>query len=279
MRYIVKKEAMLMDFLMLYYSRKQVKQFLKYKQVMVNGSSQTQYDYSLVKDDIVEIIKESKSDHNLDILYEDKEFVVINKPSGLLSMSGGGEKEKTAYHLVSEYVKQTDKNARIFIVHRLDRDTSGVLLFAKNEKIKKVLQDHWNENVTKRGYIAVVEGNLKKKHGTIKNYLAESKTQNVYIANKQTGKLAITNYRVIKETRKFSMLEIFLETGRKNQIRVHMQSLGHSIVGDKKYGAISNPIKRLGLHANVFAFNHPLTHKNMEFVAKTPIVFEELVKK
>lgn len=278
MRYIVKKESSLIDFLLLHYARKQVKMFLKYGQIVVNGNVQTQFDYALVKDDVVEIEKESKQATNLDILYEDRDIVVINKPAGLLSMSGGGEKERTAYHLVSEYVKQKDRNARIFIVHRLDRDTSGVLLFAKNEKIKKVLQDNWNDIVTKRGYIAIVEGNLKKKHGTIKNYLAESKTQSVYIANKQTGKLAITNYRVIKENRRFSMLEVFLETGRKNQIRVHMQSLGHSIVGDKKYGASMNPIKRLGLHANVFAFIHPLTHQNLEFVAKTPTIFEELFK-
>lgn len=278
MLYKVKEEMDLTSFLLLQYSRKQAKLFLKYKQVFVNDKQISQFDYRLSMNDTVEITKEKKESLPFTILFEDKELLVINKPSGLLSMSGGGEKEKTAYHLVSQYVKQQDRNARIYIVHRLDRDTSGVLLFAKNEKIKKVLQENWNTIVTKRGYIAIVEGVLKKKHGVIKNYLEESKTQVVFIGSKEKGKLAITKYRVLKENRKYSLLEIFLDTGRKNQIRVHMQSLGNSIVGDKKYGSSSNPIGRLGLHANVFAFKHPITHEEMEFVAPTPKEFMEVFK-
>ena len=146
-------------------------------------------------------------------------------------------KKKKRHHLVGEYLKSKNKNARVFIVHRLDKETSGVLLFAKNEIIKNKLQNNWNDIVYKRGYLAIIEGKLKKKHGTIKNHLDESKTQMVYIANNGKGKLAITNYKVLKESRYNSLIEVFLETGRKNQIRVHMQSLGHSIVGDKKYGA------------------------------------------
>ena len=156
------------------------------------------------------------------------------------------DRENTAYHLVSEYLKSKNKKAKVFVVHRLDKDTSGILMFAKNEEIKNKLQNNWNKIVYKRGYLAIIEGKLNKKSGTIKNYLDESKTQMVYITNNKKGKLAITNYQVLKETRYNSLVEIFLDTGRKNQIRVHMQSLGHSIVGDKKYGATTNPIKRMG---------------------------------
>lgn len=177
-----------------------------------------------------------------------------------------------------ESILSKNKNARVFIVHRLDKETSGVLLFAKNEIIKNKLQNNWNDIVYKRGYLAIIEGKLKKKHGTIKNHLDESKTQMVYIANNGKGKLAITNYKVLKESRYNSLIEVFLETGRKNQIRVHMQSLGHSIVGDKKYGATTNPIKRMGLHSHVFAFVHPDTKARMEFKAVVPEEFKKMFK-
>ena len=147
-------------------------------------------------------------------------------------------------------------------------------MFAKNETIKNKLQNNWNKLVYKRGYLAIVEGHLQKKQGTIKNYLQESKTQHVYIAKQ--GKLAITNYQVLKETKNNSLVEVYLDTGRKNQIRVHMQSLGHSIVGDKKYGATTNPLKRMGLHAHVFAFRHPDTNQKMEFKAPIPDEFNQL---
>ena len=274
MKYRVKKEMVLMDFLLIHYNRKNAKNYLKYKNVYVNNQNITQFDYLLKVDDTVEIKKEESSD--LKILYEDQEFVVINKPSGLLSMSDGKEKEKTAYHLVSEHVKKENKKNKIFIVHRLDRDTSGVLMFCKNEKIRNQLQEQWNKIVKKRGYIALVEGKLKQKQGTIKNYLSESKTQQVYISRQ--GKLAITHYRQVKTNGKYSLLEVFLDTGRKNQIRVHLSSLGHPIAGDKKYGATSNPIKRMGLHSHVFAFVHPDTKARMEFKAVVPEEFKKMFK-
>lgn len=274
MKYRVKKEMVLMDFLLIHYNRKNVKNYLKYKNVYVNNQNITQFDYLLKVEDTVEIKKEESSD--LKILYEDQEFVVINKPSGLLSMSDGKEKEKTAYHLVSEYVKKENKKNKIFIVHRLDRDTSGVLMFCKNEKIRNQLQEQWNKIVKKRGYIALVEGKLKQKQGTIKNYLSESKTQQVYISRQ--GKLAITHYRQVKTNGKYSLLEVFLDTGRKNQIRVHLSSLGHPIAGDKKYGATSNPIKRMGLHAHIFSFQHPINHKTYQFEAPMPEQFNHIFR-
>lgn len=275
-KYQVKNDVLLMDFLLNYYSKKNVKNLLKYKLVMVNENIISQFDFPLKKEDIVIVNKKEDNKHNLEIIYEDKELIVINKPSGLLSISGGNEKENTAYHLVSEYLKSKNKKAKVFVVHRLDKDTSGILMFAKNEGIKNKLQNNWNKIVYKRGYLAIIEGKLNKKSGTIKNYLDESKTQMVYITNNKKGKLAITNYQVLKETRYNSLVEIFLDTGRKNQIRVHMQSLGHSIVGDKKYGATTNPIKRMGLHSHIFEFVHPDTKKKMIFEAKLPEEFKKM---
>ncbi|WP_249029673.1 RluA family pseudouridine synthase [Tannockella kyphosi] len=275
MKYNVKQEMLLLDFLMIHMSRKQAKLYLKYKQVYCNQMANITHDYVVKPGDVVEIKKEQASP--LDILYEDNDCVIINKPSGLLSMSGGGEKEKTAYHLVSTYLKTKDKNARNFIVHRLDRDTSGILLFAKNEKMKNLLQNDWNNLVIQRGYIAIVEGKLKQDKGTIKNYLDESKTQQVYIT-KKGGKLAVTHYRVLKTNNKQSMVEVYLDTGRKNQIRVHMQSLGNSIVGDKKYGANTNPIQRLGLHCHDFLFTHPITKKKIHIQCDSPKNFTDLFK-
>lgn len=275
-KYLVKKDILLMEFLLNYYNKKNVKNLLKYKLVKVNGEVVSQFNYQLKDSDVITIDKNNLNRSNLDIIYEDDELVVINKPSGLLSIAGGNEKEKTAYHLVGEYLKSKNKNAKVFVVHRLDKDTSGVLMFAKNEVIKNKLQDNWNEIVYKRGYLAIIEGKLKKKFGTIKNYLDESKTQMVYISNNRKGKLAITNYKVLKESRYNSLVEVFLDTGRKNQIRVHMQSLGHSIVGDKKYGATTNPLKRMGLHSHVFAFIHPDSKIKMEFEAVMPEEFKRL---
>lgn len=267
-----------MEFLLNYYNKKNVKNLLRYKLVKVNGQVVSQFNYQLKAGDLIIIDKNDLNRPNIDIIYEDDEMVVLNKPSGLLSIAGGNEKEKIAYHLVGEYLKSKNRNAKVFVVHRLDKDTSGVLIFAKNEIIKNKLQNNWNEIVYKRGYLAIVEGRLKKKTGRIKNYLDESKTQMVYISTGRKGKLAITNYKVLKELRNNSLVEIFLETGRKNQIRVHMQSLGHSIVGDKKYGAITNPLKRMGLHSHVLAFIHPDTKIKMEFKAPMPEEFRKVFK-
>ena len=223
----VKKEMLLMDYLLLSYNRKNAKNLLKYKQVYVNNQQISQFDYLLHENDRVEIKKENTS--SLEILYEDQEFVVINKPSGLLSMSDGKEKEKTAYHYVSEYLKKQDRKQKVFIVHRLDRETSGVLMFCKNEKIRDLLQKDWNKIVYLRGYMALVEGKGLK-NGTLKNYLAESRSQQVYVTSKEKGKLAITHYKAIKEIKNQTLLEIQLDTGRKNQIRVQLSNIHHPIV-------------------------------------------------
>lgn len=202
---------------------------------------------------------------------------MIDKPCGLLSEQTQKESQKTAYYMVKQYLNKKKEN--IFLVHRLDQYTSGILMFVKNKKIYDLLTHDWNHYVKTRGYIAIIEGSMKNSKGTIENYLAESKSQNVYITSKDKGKKAITHYKQIKTYKQYSMLEVYLDTGRKNQIRVHLSSLHHPIVGDDKYGAKSNPLKRLGLHAHEFMFIHPITHKEMRFVSKTPESFNKLFKK
>lgn len=210
----------------------------------------------------------------LDIIYEDKEIIVINKPAHLLTVGTEDEKYNTLYYKVSEYVKKKHKSNKIFIVHRLDKDTSGVVLFAKTEEMKKLLQENWNDLTTKREYIAIVEGNVKSNEGRIEEYLKETKTLLTYSTKDKDGKLAITNYKVLLRDKGVSVLNINIETGRKNQIRVAMQGLGHPIIGDKKYGSKKNLIRRLGLHAITLEITHPKTKKQMEFTASIPHEFK-----
>ena len=176
-----------------------------------------------------------------------------------------------------EYVGLTNKKNRIFVVHRIDRDTSGVLMFAKSSKVKNMFQDDWNNLVSVRGYVAVVEGTFNEKEGTYESWLLETSTHIVFSSDRKgDGKKSITHYRVLKESKKYSILEVRIDSGRKNQIRVHMRENGHPIVGDEKYQASSNPLGRLGLHANILEFVHPITKKTMRFEAKIPPIFNKL---
>lgn len=207
----------------------------------------------------------------LDIIYEDKEIIVINKPSGMLTIKAGNN--ISLYELVREYIKKQNPKNKIFIVHRLDKDTSGVILFARNEKTKRLLQENWSSSL--REYTALVEGTPKKKKEKLINYLKESSSLQVYVTkDKREGKLAITSYEVIASDKKKSLLKIMIETGRKNQIRAQLSYIGHPIVGDKKYEAKMNPLNRLGLHATKLVIIHPKTKKEMTFLAKAPKSFE-----
>lgn len=201
----------------------------------------------------------------MDIIYEDKELLVINKPSGLLTIATEKEKFSTLYHEAREYVKKQNPKNKIFIVHRLDKDTSGIVVFAKNEKLKKELQNHWNAFAFKREYLAIVEGNMQKNTDTLKSYLIENKMHQVYSSNR--GDLAITHYEVLAKTKSYSLLKITIDTGRKNQIRVQLSELGYPIVGDKKYGCTKNPMGRMGLHASRLG----LKIKNKECIWKSKI--------
>lgn len=284
MELTVTEPARLLDFLLLRLSgksRNNVKSLLAHKEVLVDGAVVTQYDHELHAGQVVSIARPSgrvqKPDSGLDIIYEDSDLIVINKPAGLLSIATEKEKELTAYHLLTDYVRSANPKNRVFAVHRLDRDTSGVLMVAKNEEMKLALQDNWSELVSVRGYMAVVEGQLSEKSGRIQSWLKQTKTMMMYSSGKAgDGLEAITNYRVIKENTGYSLLDIQLETGRKNQIRVHMKDLGHPVAGDKKYGAKTNPLKRLGLHAYQLELRHPFSHEVMCFEAKTPKGFQAL---
>ena len=191
----------------------------------------------------------------INVIYDDNYFIGINKPSGLLSVSTNMKETDTAFNIVKNYY-----GGKLYVLHRLDRDTSGILLFCKDEKIKDTMQDNWNAAVLKRGYLAVV--NKISGNGTIKSYLYEDKNYNVKsTSDPKKGKLAITDYNVLKCSKNYSLVQVFLHTGRKNQIRVHMNLIGTSILGDKKYGG--NKAKRLYLHSNIFEFIHPISGKNV----------------
>lgn len=277
-KYIVKGNEILIEFLKKMFSnlsKNSVKSLLHNEKVFVNGNMTTKYNYELNVGDIVEI--REKVAKNIDIIYEDKDIIVINKPSGLLTVATEKEKNKTAYHLVMEYLKKKNKNNRIFIIHRLDKDTSGIIMFAKNERAKHLYQDNWNDIVKKRCYYAVIDGKMENKEGTIKSYLKENGNM-VYSVKDRSGKLAITEYKVLKERKNISLLDINLKTGRKNQIRVHMKENKTPILGDLKYGEKSKLINRLALHAYKLELINPVTKKLLTFEVNMPNEFKILFK-
>lgn len=272
--YIIDKGIILFDYLkeiLPNKSKNNIKSLLKNECIYINNKKVTKYNYLLKENDIL-YIKYKTS--NLDIIYEDNNIIVIDKPSALLTISNEKEKVKTLYHYVLEYLKK--KKQKVFIIHRLDKDTSGIVMFAKNEKIKKLYQDNWNDLVIKRGYIAVVCGKTKDKD-TIKSYLKENSNMMVY--SSYDGKLAITNYEKIKSNNKYTMLQIYIDTGRKNQIRVHMKENGTPIIGDKKYGCKDNSLKRLGLHSNILIIRNLINNKILEFSSNYPKEFDKLLRR
>ena len=205
----------------------------------------------------------------MDIIYEDKELLVVNKPPKLLTISDG-KTDNTLYNMARSYVKKQHKSNKIFIVHRLDKDTSGVVLFAKSEDVKKYLQDNWNK-ITKREYLGILDGYLENNNGVIKEYLVEDKTHRVYASNKKVGEYAETHYEVLNRKLKCTLVKIEIRTGKKNQIIVGFSNLGHPIIGDKKYGSKNNYIKRLGLHASRLEIN--IKDKKYVFEASLPKEF------
>jgi len=194
-------------------------------------------------------------------------------------MATDTEKSKTAYSMLSEYVKKFDPKNLIFIVHRLDRDTSGLMMFAKSKKIQEALQKDWNESIIDRSYVVIVEGVVENEEGTVTSWLKENKALVMFSSQTPNdGQKAITHYKLLRANKQFSLLEVKLETGRKNQIRVHMKDMGHPVTGDKKYGAKLNPIGQMGLHARVLAFKHPVTGKTLRFDTPIPGKFLKVFK-
>lgn len=261
-------------------SRNTVKNLLSQKQVQVNGKTVTKFDHPLKPGQTVTLLPPPEYQPPkapFEFLYEDDDIIVIDKPAGLLTMANEKEKTRTAYHMVTDYVKECHHGARIFIVHRLDRDTSGVVLFAKNEEMKRALQDNWGENVETRVYLAVVEGRPPEEQGTCRSWLLETVTHLVWSAGPESGgKEAITHYRVLASEGGYSLLQVSLETGRKNQIRVQLADLGCPVAGDKQYGARTSPMGRLGLHAGELAFTDPRTDERRAFTAPIPREFKKL---
>jgi len=212
------------------------------------------------------------------ILHEDRDILVVDKPPGLLTIGTDKEKSRTAYFILTDYVRKgyAKSRKRIFIVHRLDRDTSGILVFAKSEEAKVALQSQWED--TKKKYLAVVHGSCEKSAETITTYLAENKAHGVYsTADSKKGKLSRTAYKVLKQAKDYTLLEVDLLTGRKHQIRVHLAGIGHPVVGDQRYGKGNEAHKRLALHATSLSFKHPFSGKQLTFETSVPIYFNKLV--
>ncbi len=275
MKIKVKNKATLLEYLLnnLDMPKKKIKEYLKFGCIYVDGVKTTKFNYPLKENSSINIYTK-KSNLPFPILYEDNNIIVVDKPCNMLTIANNKEKEKTVYHLVSKYLKQKNKKAKVFIVHRLDKDTSGVLLLAKNENIKNMYQKDWN-NKTKRNYIAIVHGKLKSPDGKLINNLKETKTHLVYI--EQDGKEAITNYKVLETTKKYTKLEITIKTGRKHQIRVQLANIKNPILGDSIYGNKDNQ-KRLYLHAISLTIYNPLDKRTYTYNSPLPKQFKTILK-
>jgi len=287
LRFVVDETATLIKFLRKQFPNKgsnKIKQLIERKLVTVNNETTTYFTQQLQIKQIVAVNEQPKQEDivfsKIKILFEDESIIVIDKKAGLLSISTQKEIEKTAYSLLSEYVKRKNPRLRIFIVHRLDKQTSGVMIFAKNQDVKIKLQQNWHEMIIERTYSVVVEGFVEQKEGTITSWLKENKMYKMYSVKTpdNDSRKAITHYKVEKQNSDYSLLTARLDTGRKNQIRVHFFDLGFPVVGDIKYGATHNPIKRLGLHAASIQFIHPVTNKKMLFDLPIPKEFLRLVQ-
>ena len=262
-------------------NRNNIKSLLAHKQVLVEGKSVRQFNHPLAPGMKVEIrwnrVPEEKQYRGITIVYEDDHLIVIDKHAGVLSIAAPNQHSVTAYSMLSEHVKRRGSVNKIFVVHRLDRETSGLMMFAKSEEVQEALQSDWHNIVSERSYIAVVDGHVRDAEGTVTSYLRESKAMKVHSSqDPDRGQKAVTHYEVIKKGDHFSMLKVSLQSGKKNQVRVHMQDIGHPIIGDKKYGSKANPIGRLGLHAQVLAFRHPVSGEPMRFETAVPRKFSRL---
>ena len=265
--------------------RGDIKKWLKYNHFAVNGRVVNAFDSPVAPGDVVELNFTRPfavfSHPRLRIVYEDDDILVVEKGYGLLSVGTDSSKKskvETAYSILRDYVKSVHPSNKIFIVHRLDRDTSGLMIFAKNIEAKENLQHNWNNMVLERKYVALLDGELEEQSGVIRTHLAETSQHEVYsVAGGEEGKLAVTRYKVRKKGKGHTLAEFSLDTGRKNQIRVHAHDLGCPITGDKRYGNGSGPLHRLALHAETIRFAHPITREDMNFTSPVPSQFYKYV--
>ncbi len=281
----VNEKALLMPFLLQQLknmNRDNVKSLLRNKQIWINGMQVSQFNHPLQQGEQVIIRWVRQEDlppeKFMNIVFEDEHIIVIEKKAGLLSVSDG-KKNLTAYGLLSDWVRKQRPAGKVFIVHRLDQYTSGLLMFARSEKVQNLFRNDWKSFILERTYMAVVEGQVNRTRGRISSYLTENKAF-VMLSSQDPakGKLAVTHFQTIKTNVRYTLMKVNLETGKKNQIRVHMQDIGHSIAGDRKYGAKTNPIGRLCLHAAVLAFRHPVTNQELRFESDVPPEFLKLLK-
>lgn len=264
--------------------RNDIKKWLKFGHLMINGVVTKQFDAPVEPGQWVELNLTRPfvvfKNPRMQLIYEDDDVIVVNKGYGLLSVGTGSQKkEETAYNILKEYVKDVDSRQKIFVVHRLDRATSGLMMFAKSPEAQEAMQHNWNNMVLERKYVAVLEGNVEQDEGVIRSYLGETSQYEVYSTQEAAEglKLATTRYKVLSRGYGYSLVEFSLDTGRKNQIRVHAKEIGHPIVGDRKYGAKASPINRLALHARTLRFAHPITRRDMRFETPIPTKFLKMV--
>jgi len=263
-------------------NRNNIKSLLSGKQVFVDGKVVKQFNHPLAPGQQVNIrwsrIAPEKKFRGINIVYEDKDIIVVDKHAGLLSIPTDHEKSKTAFNMAALYLESKAQDNKLYAVQRLDRDVSGLMVFARSEKTQHKLQSNWNNIISKMVYLAVVEGVPEKMEGTVTSYLKENKSLLVRSGqNPKEGAKAITHYQVIKFGKSYSLLKITLETSRKHQLRVQMSDMGHPVVGDKKYGAATSPIGRLGLHAWGLAFKHPVNNESLQFETPIPRKFLRLI--
>ena len=270
-------------------SKTSVKAYLSHGQIQVNGQNISAFDYNLKRGDRLEILdkgvmvkkRRGEKDTRVNIVYEDEYLIVVDKRSGLLTMSSGAPGDVTAYSLLFDYVKRMyGRDSRIFIVHRIDRETSGLIIFAKDQRTKEKMQENWNDSIISRKYAAILEGHPAEDRGTITSWLTEN-PKSLKVSSSPVdngGKKAVTHYKVLESGKHFSLAEFELETGRKHQIRVHASLLGCPVTGDRRYGASDNPAGRLALHARSITFRHPATGKVLSFDTGLPNVFKSVMK-
>ena len=265
--------------------RNDIKKWLKFGSLMVDGKVTTAFDAPVAPGATVNLNLTRPFPvfwhPRIEIVYEDDDVIVINKGYGLLSVAAqNAKKEANAYDIIRNYIKEVNPHNKLFIVHRLDRDTSGLMMFAKSAEAQEVLRHNWNNVILERLYVAVLEGYLEQDEGFVKSRLAENSQYVVYSTdNPDEGRIAVTHYRVLEKGNNHTLAEFSLDTGRKNQIRVHASDLGHPISGDKKYGAKKSIVHRLALHARTLRFAHPITKKDMLFETPVPQKFRDAIRK
>jgi 23S rRNA pseudouridine1911/1915/1917 synthase len=256
-------------------SRTGIKKIIAHGGVRVNGTVVTQQNLRIGPADVVEYVKYKAPVNSQDcpfpVLFEDDDVIAVVKPAGILTYGEKGTHGTSMYKMLNDYLRDRSKGReRIYVVHRLDREVSGILIFAKSEKIQEMIKEHWKE--TEKRYYALVEGKPENNEGVLQDWMLEGWDQKVFTLKKERSgaKMAITHYKVLKELKDHTLVEVRLETGRKHQIRVHMAEMGCPIVGDFKYGAKNKVKRRIRLHAYYFSFNHPMTHEALEFKTQMP---------